>query len=94
MCRRAGGVPACLKKRLFENLSKYPSVIYRWKEETKCNTLVQKSSQKKENEEIVAVLVNGVDDVIIFTDVRTSAINDVTMNHFDPPPPPVLGNIK
>ncbi len=28
--------------------------------------------------EIVAVLVNGVDNVIIFTDVRTSAINDVT----------------
>ena len=41
--------------------------------------MVKKSSQKSIFAEIVAVLVNGVDDVIIFTDVRTSAINDVTM---------------
>ena len=67
------GMPACRQNPFSKIFSKHP-----WK----CGNLAKKSSKKTLFSEIMAVIVNDVDDVIIFADVPTSAGNDVTKIFF------------
>ena len=73
------GMPACRQNPFSKIFFKHPCIIYRWKEQRKCGNLAKKSSKKTLFSEIMAVIVNDVDDVIIFADVPTSAGNDVTI---------------